>query len=125
MPDAKATVARARLPPSTRLFTYESRKRGQSGFSRFLPGSRHRAGKPTLTPFSYRSPERDIGAICAPMVRQVRFDAGSRSTRASPIATSMRPTTKLWVTVSPRIQAASAAPDTGVMKPRLIIVLGR
>ena len=51
--------------------------------------------------------------------------AGSRSTRASPIATSMRPRTKLWVTVSPRIQAARAAPDTGVMKPRLIIVLGR
>ncbi len=51
--------------------------------------------------------------------------AGSRSTSASPIATSMSPTTKLWVTVSPRIQALSAAPDTGVTKPRLIIVLGR
>ena len=51
--------------------------------------------------------------------------AGSRSTRASPIATSMSPTTKFWVTVSPRIQAARAAPDTGVTKPRLIIVLGR
>ena len=51
--------------------------------------------------------------------------AGSRSTRARPIATSRRPTTKLWVTVSPRIHAPSAAPDTGVTNPKLIIVLGR
>ena len=67
-------------------------KWGQSGFSRFLPASRHRIGKPTLTPFRGRgSAARPHRARRHSTGADPTSSAGSRSRRRPPGSPGRRP----------------------------------